>query len=539
MFEEQVVRSPGAVALVGEGVELSYGELDVRVNRLANVLVDEGVGVESVVALCLPRGVDLVVAVLAVWKAGGAYVPVDVGYPAERVAFMLRDSGAVLLLTDEGSLEDLPVGRVRVLVVDDVLVRGRVGGASVVAPSVVVPVGAAAYVIYTSGSTGRPKGVVVSHEGVAGLVRGQVERFGVGVGSRVLQFASPGFDASVSELCVALLSGAGLVLASAGELLPGVGLLGVLRRFGVTHVTLPPSVLAVLPEGGVSEGVTVVVAGEVCSSVLVGRWSVGRRMVNAYGPTEVTVCATVSGPLGGVVVPPLGVPLGGVGVFVLDEFLRPVPVGVPGELYVAGVGVARGYVGRVGLTAERFVACPFGGVGARMYRTGDRGWWSVGGELVFGGRVDGQVKVRGFRVELGEVESVVVGVPGVVQAVVVAREDGPGDVRLVAYVVVDGVGDVGGGGLSGLVREFVGRRLPEHMVPAAVVVLESLPVTVNGKVDVRALPAPDFGVGAGVGRAPADEREELLCGLFADVLGVERVSVDDDFFALGGHSLLA
>ncbi|MET9678623.1 amino acid adenylation domain-containing protein, partial [Streptomyces sp. NPDC006482] len=382
-----------------------------------------------------------------------------------------------------------------------------------------------AYVIYTSGSTGRPKGVVVSHAGVSGLVAVQVDRLGVAPGSRVLQFASPSFDASFWDLCSALLTGASLVLAPAEAPLEAL----TDRRFSVTHVTLPPSALAAL-DGAELTATTLVVAGEACPPELVERWAPGRRMINAYGPTETTVCATMSDPLSpGSGVPPIGRPVAGFRTYVLDERLHVVPPGVPGELYVAGPGLARGYLDRPGLTAGRFTACPFGPAGARMYRTGDLVRRRPDGELEYVGRADQQVKVRGFRVELGEVEAALAEHPAVAQAAVAAQDD-----RLVGYVVARHDLTARPAELAAHLRE----RLPDYLVPTVFMVLDALPLTPNGKLDRAALPVPDAAP-AGSGQVPRTPQEQILAELFAEVLGVQRVSVDDDFFELGGHSLLA
>ncbi|MFF1651738.1 amino acid adenylation domain-containing protein, partial [Streptomyces sp. NPDC058240] len=365
LFEAQVVRCPDAPAVVGEGLVLSYAEVEERANRLARWLMGRGVGPEGVVALVLPRSVEIVVAQLAVLKAGAAYLPVDPDYPAERIAFMLEDASPVLVLRE---LPDLGV---------------ELDGSR---PGVVVSSSGAAYVIYTSGSTGRPKGVVVSHGGVASFAVAEVERFAVDAGSRVLQFASPSFDASVLELVMTFAAGGALVVPLPGPL-AGEVLGRVLRERRVSHALIPPAALASVPVGEFPDFRSLVVGGDATSAELVDRWAPGRRMVNAYGPTESTVAATMSAPLvAGSGVPSIGTPVPNTRTYVLDEGLRPVVPGVAGELYVAGAGLARGYLGRAGLTAERFVADPFGVAGGRMYRTGDVVRWTRAGELEYLGR---------------------------------------------------------------------------------------------------------------------------------------------------------
>ncbi|MER5889423.1 amino acid adenylation domain-containing protein [Streptomyces sp. NPDC001941] len=541
LFAAQVRRDPDAVAVASDDAELTYAELDARAERLARFLRARGVGPESVVAVVRERGVELVVTLLGVLKAGGAYLPVDPEYPAERIAFMLRESGACAVLASALCAPVVPGDtKIPVHVLDAPPLADEIDAPGAPAPDAegpAVPLLAAhpAYMIFTSGSTGRPKGVVVTHTGVASLVAAQRERFEVGADSRVLQFASPGFDAATWELVMALCSGARLVVAPAETLLPGGGLAELVARHGVTHATLPPAVLSVLDPGDLAPVTTLVSAGEALGGELVARFAPGRRFVNAYGPTETTVCATMSDALGADDDRPgIGTPITNSRVYVLDGGLNPVPVGVDGELYVAGAGLARSYVGRPGLTAERFVASPFDGAGARLYRTGDRVRWTADGKLVFASRVDDQVKIRGFRIEPGEVQAVLAAHPGVAQAAVVVREDGAAGRHLVGYVVPAAPGT---GELEHAVRRFAEERLPAHMVPSALVVLDALPLTANGKVDRAALPGPTGAPAAG--RAPANERERLLCTAFADVLGLPEVGVDDDFFALGGHSLLA
>ena len=533
----QAAAAPDAVAVVCGDAVLSYGELVARAGRFAWYLRQAGAGPETVVGLCLERGAELVTAVVGVWLAGAAYLPLDPAYPPARLEAMLAGGRAGLLAGTGEVLGGLRPGRVRVIELDDRGVAEQVAGMPGVPPSAGVSGGGLAYVIFTSGSTGAPKGVAVTHGGLANLAAALGPVLEAADGQAwVLQFASFSFDASVQDL-VMLAGGAALVLPEAGQLLAGGELAGLVARRGVTNVTVPPAVLGGLEAGGLQTVRTLVAAGEALDGELAGRWCGGRRLVNVYGPTENTVCSTASGPLEGSGQPPVGVPLANTRVFVLDGWLCPVPVGVAGELYLAGAQLARGYVGRGALTAERFVACPFGGPGQRMYRTGDLARWTPGGELVFTGRADDQVKIRGFRIEPGEAEAVLAACPGVGQAAVIVREDMPGERRLAAYLTSAGDGQ-DPGVLAEAAREHAAARLPEYLVPATITVLDALPLTPSGKVDRVALPAPDYAA-AGGGRIPATVEEEILCGIFADVLGLERVGPDDDFFALGGHSLLA
>jgi len=537
-FAAQVAVSPGAVAVVCEGVELSYAQLDAASNRLARYLSSLGVGSESVVGLCLPRGVDMVVSILGVWKAGGAYLPLDVDYPAERVAFVLADARAAVLLGTEEVLDELPVGRILTVALDERSVVAAVSSLSDAPVGVRSVSDGLAYVMYTSGSTGRPKGVAVTHGGLANYVGFAAAEY-AGAGGSVLH-SSLAFDLTVTSLLVPLVSGAPVVVSVSGGaegLAEVVNIVG--GGFGVVKVT--PAHLPLLAEylsgdAGRRAARVLVVGGEALAGSHVRDWlerCPDSVVVNEYGPTETVVgCAVFSVRSGDVVGAsvPIGKPIANMRLYVLDAVLQPVPVGVSGELYIAGVQLARGYVGRVALTSERFVACPFA-AGERMYRSGDLARWTADGELEFLGRADEQVKVRGFRIEPGEVQAALEAHPAVVRAAVVVREDTAGDKRLVGYVVPDGECD------AVAVRDFAAARLPEYMVPSAVVLLEALPLTANGKLDRRALPAPE--VTSGAGRGPANAREELLCQAFAEVLGLETVGVEDDFFTLGGHSLLA
>ncbi|MFE2175305.1 amino acid adenylation domain-containing protein [Kitasatospora sp. NPDC059462] len=540
LFEAQAARTPQRLAVLDAERELTYAQLEAEANRLARLLIGLGAGPERPVAVALPRSAASVVAMLAVVKAGSVYLPVDPDYPAQRIAFLLQDARPVLLLTAGEAAGALPATDVPVLRLDAPQTAAELAALPATAPSdaertaPLTPANAA-YVIHTSGSTGTPKGVVVTHTGLAGLVAAQREGFGLDEESRVLQFASPSFDASVAERCDALLTGAALVVVPKEDLLPGEPLARTCERYGVTNVTLPPSVLAAVPPGGLPAGLSLVVAGESCPAALADRWSAHARMVNAYGPTETTVCATLTGPLtpgGGV--PPLGRPIPGARVYVLDEGLRPVPPGVPGELFVAGAGLARGYLGRPGLTARRFLADPYGEPGTRMYRTGDLVRRRADGRLDFLGRTDHQVKVRGFRIELGEIESALGALPEVAQAVAAVREDQPGRRALAGYVVPR----PGTAPDPAALRAALAAQLPPYLVPAAVVVLAELPLTANGKVDRERLPAPEFTAAAGSAR-PRTVAEETLCAIYAEVLGLAEVGTGDGFFDLGGDSIQA
>nr|UTQ11564.1 NRPS [Chromobacterium vaccinii] len=525
LFETQAALTPHAVALESPDARLSYAELDARANRLARHLQSLGVGADVLVGICLERSIDMVVAVLGVLKSGAAYLPLSPEYPTERLAYMLGDSMAPVLLTDSAQVERLPSYWGRVVELD----RLDLDALPDSAPERALRAEHLAYVIYTSGSTGQPKGVAVSHAGLAGLAGSQTERFALQGPTRVLQFASLSFDAAVMEMLMAFCSGGRLVLPAAGPLL-GEQLLDTLNRHEISHALISPSALSTADAALAPVLRTLVVGGEACPGATVAAWSAGRRMVNAYGPTEATACVTMSEPLSGDGAPKLGRPTHNARLYVLDGALQLAPVGVAGELYIAGAGLARGYLNRPGLTAERFVANPYG-EGERLYRSGDLARWTEEGELEYLGRSDQQVKVRGFRIEPGEIEAVLNRHPQVSQSVVVARQSQGGDSQLVAYVAA--VGGVEGSEL----RRLAAGQLPEHMVPAAVVVLESLPQLPNGKLDRKSLPAPEFG-GSHYQR-PRNAQEEMLCGLFAEVLEVGSVGIDDSFFDLGGHSLLA
>ncbi|WP_374024021.1 amino acid adenylation domain-containing protein [Mycobacterium sp. HNNTM2301] len=520
LFVEQASRAPSAVALTFEGRSMTYRELDEAANRLAHFLAGRGAVPGQCVALLLARSPDAVIAMLAVLKTGAAYLPIDAGLREARIAFMLADATPIAVVTTAELRPRLDGCELTVVDIADPAV--------VTQPDAPLPAPAPddiAYLIYTSGTTGVPKGVAVTHHNVTQLLKSLNPS-----GQVWAQWHSLAFDASVEEIWSALLFGGRLVVVpdSVAQSPDHFHALLVGEHVGMLSQT--PSALAALPAETFGAA-TLLVAGEACPAEVVDRWAPGRVMVNGYGPTETTVCATRSAPLtpdSGT--PPIGAPVSGAAAFVLDQWLRPVPVDVVGDLYIAGRGVGVGYWRRAELTASRFVACPFGSPGARMYRTGDLVRWDADGQLHYVGRADEQVKIRGYRIELGEVRAALAALDGVDQAAVIAREDQPGDRRLVGYVT--GTIDTAGA------RAALAERLPGYMVPAAVVVMDALPLTVNGKLDKRALPAPEYG-GANRFRAPVTAVEEVLASSFAQVLGLDRVGVDESFFDLGGDSLSA
>ncbi|HEX2091934.1 MAG TPA: amino acid adenylation domain-containing protein, partial [Longimicrobiaceae bacterium] len=534
LIEAQARRTPDAVALVFGERRLTYNELNTRANRLAHHLRALGVGPDAPVGICVERSAEIIVALLAVLKAGGAYVPLDPEYPPERLTYMLRDSAPVVMLTRGPLVERLGPLEVPVLDLEGDAAAWAHRPESDPARGELSPEHLA-YMIYTSGSTGTPKGVLVPHRGLLNMVEMQRSCFGLRTDERVLQIASFGFDAAFWDVMAALTNGGTLCMPMGDAALPGPELLRFMREHRVTFATLQPTTLAVLSPEGLPELRTLVATGDACTADVVARWAPGRRFFNGYGPTETTIGATVGECFAGGGKPCIGRPLPNLRVYVFDPRGNPVPTGAAGELHVGGVGVVRGYLGRPELTAERFVPDPFSGeVGARLYRTGDRGRWLASGELEFLGRVDAQVKLRGYRVEPGEVERVLAAHADVREAAVIVREDAPGQKRLVAYWVGPEKVDVDH------LRTHLRERLPEYMVPAAYVRLEEMPLTPNGKLDRRALPAPEGEAYTRRGyEAPVGEVEAALAAIWAEMLRVEHVGRWDHFFELGGHSLLA
>ncbi|MFI7013094.1 amino acid adenylation domain-containing protein [Streptomyces sp. NPDC050164] len=534
-FEARVEESPDSVAVVVSGVETSYAELNARANRLAALLRERGVEPGTRIGLCLRRHLDLTTAILAVLKTGAAYVPLDTAHPPARVAEIAADAGvrAVIAHAEAGktvSEVDAPV-----VTLDDV--REELAAMPGHNPPLAAKPGDVAYVIYTSGSTGKPKGVLLEHRGVVNFIDSTRDLFDLTPADRVLGFASVTFDVSVFETFSALLTGARLCLATDDERLSIDRLQALMEQAGITVIDLPPTVMPLLAPEKFTDLRIAFVGGEAFSGELVNRWNPGRRLFNGYGPTECTVTMIVEEcPGTWDASPPIGLPMANHVAHVLDRDLRQVPVGVPGELVIGGGGLARGYLNREELTAEKFITDPFGTApGGRLYRTGDLVKRLADGRLVFLGRIDQQVKIRGLRIELGEVESALTGFDGIGPVSVQAWTDESGDKHLVGYLT--GVTEQ----QVPAVREHLGTLLPSYMIPAYFVVLDELPLTSSGKVDWRRLPAPDpnrAGEGYSDESLTATERR-LLRDVLAPLLRDDRLGVRDDFFLAGGNSLQA
>ncbi|MEO1741396.1 MAG: amino acid adenylation domain-containing protein [Cyanobacteria bacterium J06629_9] len=545
LFEEQATQTPNCTAIIyDDGTEvqqLSYQELNQRSNHLAHYLRFLGVGPEVVVGICVNRSPEMIVAMLAVMKAGGAYLPLDPTYPPERLDYMLSDAQVQVVLTQSDISLQTTAQRVD-------LDKQQFSDQPQTNPTPVVGPDHLAYLIYTSGSTGKPKGVLISHGGLVNLTEDKIRVCQVRSGDCILQFFSFSFDASIPEIIMALATGSKLLLATTTMMLPGLDLKALMQRHRVTHITITPSALLSVPYGEFPDLRMVLVGGEAPSPELIETWSQGRLFINAYGPTETTVNASMVPCGNGQPVQPTLLPSTNKQLYILDENLQPLPVGVSGELHISGVGLARGYLNRPALTAERFIPNPFveqaeggrqkaeGCESLVLYKTGDLAEYLSDGRIKILGRIDNQTKIRGFRVELGEVERILQTHPQVKTSVAVVREDASGNQRLVAYgVPIAGLPEKA---TSSEVRQFVAETLPQYMVPSVFMWLPALPLTPNGKVDTKSLPEP-VAVSYQARVAPRSETEQAIAQIFAQTLSAESIGIYDDFFELGGHSLLA
>jgi nonribosomal peptide synthetase DhbF len=551
LFEAQVALSPKQTAVVHEDEAVDYATLNARANRLARLLLSYGAGPQRIVALALPRSIDLIVSMLAVHKTGAAYLPLDIDYPPDRIAYMLDDAQALVTLTTVEISVKLPqteAGQQKQLVLDQDATRETLtqftdtdvsGSERLQAPSMLDP----AYILYTSGSTGKPKGVAISYANLTNFLLSMQEQFVLGPADRWLAVTTVAFDISVLEIFLPLLHGSQLIVANKITIQDPPALAKIIRSSGATLMQATPSLWHALVEQAPESlcGLRVLVGGEaLASGLLRDLLALDCQVTNLYGPTETTIWSTCIelSDRDSYSKPPIGRPLWNTQMYVLDSGLQPVPMGTTGDLYIAGDGLALGYLGRPSLTAERFVANPYGPPGSRMYRTGDLARWQLDGTLDYCGRADHQIKIRGFRIEISEIETVIADYPGILKAAVVVREDQPGDKRIVAYLVAAEEAAVDAAVDAAALRDHLAAVLPDYMVPSALVFLETLPLTPNGKLDRKELPAPHYQVNA-AGRAARTPQEEILRELFAEVLGVPRVGIDDSFFDLGGHSLLA
>jgi amino acid adenylation domain-containing protein len=533
LFAEQVAKNPHNIALVFESENLTYQQLNEKAEQLADYLIENyQIQPDTLIGISVERSLEMIIGVLGILKAGGAYVPIDPNYPPERIKFMLEDSRISVLLTQSFVVHKLPLDSlenpVKVVYLDAEL--DKYPSPIVNCQLSTVNYNNLAYVIYTSGSTGKPKGVMIEHRGLVNLILAVDEILQIQPQSRVLQFANFSFDASIWEIAPTLSAGACLYLTQKENLLPSQELIDFLTEHKITHLTIPPSVLSLLPQATLPDLQILITAGEVCSKELVNRWAKGRSFFNGYGPTESTVCASLA------LCQPhdkktlIGKPLSNLHIYILDAHNQPLPPGIPGELCIAGVGLARGYLHRPELTAEKFIAVELFGKVEQIYKTGDLARWKDDGNLEYLGRIDEQVKLRGFRIELGEIESLLLRHPLVKETVVILYQS-ENQQSLIAYVT--GIDHDFGSDL----KKYLKSSLPDYMIPAQIVVLDQLPLTPNGKIDRKALPAPNVGI-TGLSVAPRNDFEAQLAKLWSTVLERQEIGIHDNFFELGGHSLL-
>ena len=534
LFEEQVTKNPDAIAIIYEQESLSYQQLNQKANQLAHYLQSLGVKPDELVGICVERSPLFIIGILGILKAGAAYLPLDSNYPLERLIYMLQDSDLSVLLTQENIANNISFTGIQTIKLDHdwpiISQQDTVNPISDVKPENL------AYIIYTSGSTGKPKGVLIAHKGVCNLITQERQLFDIKPQSRILQFASFSFDASVSEIFMALLSGASLVMGNSDSLLPGENLLNLLKKQKITLTTLPPSALTVMPPEKLPHLQTLIIGGEASSAELLSKWCQNYNLFNGYGPTESTVCTTFALIQSPEQKPFIGKPIGNLQVYILDPNLNPVPIGVNGELYIGGEGLAKGYLHQPTLTQSKFIANPFGNdSNSRLYKTGDIVRYSSDGNIEFINRIDNQVKIRGFRIELGEIEAVLTQHPQVRKGIVIVREDELGTKRLYAYIIPETTELT-----SGELRLFLQNKLPHYMLPAFLIFLEAFPLTTNGKIDRRAHDLPEIKLDNTTNKViPSTEIEKTLADIWQTVLGLKQVSINDNFFELGGDSILA
>ncbi|MFN6462896.1 MAG: non-ribosomal peptide synthetase [Nostoc sp. DedVER02] len=535
LFEEQVRKNPDNQAVFFESQTLTYQELNQKADRLAYYLIHNyQIQADTLIGISVERSLEMIIGVLGILKAGGAYLPIDPNYPQERIKFMLEDSGISILLTQSLLLDKLHLDNLdkpcHVICLDNVSRRGAETQRNIfekITPDNL------AYVIYTSGSTGMPKGVTIEHKAIVNLALGWIETFQVQPHSRVLQFGSFSFDLSIGEIATALSAGACLYLGNKDTLLPGDSLVDFLIQHKITHSLLSPSALSVLPKASFPDLQCITVGGEACPAELVSQWGIEQNLYNCYGPTESTVTAAIYLCQPNGKKPPIGKPISNVHIYILDAHNQPLPPGIPGELCVAGIGLARGYLNRSEITSQKFLEIELFGKTQRIYKTGDLARWNAEGNLEYFGRIDEQIKLRGFRVELGEIESLLLQHPLVQEAIVILYKT-DNNSRLLAYITAAEKSI----NLEIEVKEYLKNRLPNYMIPSQIMVLEQLPLTANGKLDRRALPAPNTDAFTEL-EIPVTPTEEILATLWQGLLKIQSVGRSNNFFELGGHSLLA